>query len=352
VRRLAFVAVLTLVACTQGGARLSVDVRTDLSPGHEFTGAHTVLDARGVDHLPSPSEDWLRGARVAELDGLARGSHTLDVTLLSGTTVVASRRVSISLLDDLAVTVVIPRSCAGVTCPGAGDPASATTCVDGRCASPACGTSGAPPCPGCTTAGDCAPSPIDCAPTECSSATCLRAPDDARCTAGLTCDVVAGCVSPADAGTPDAGALDAGPPDAGPSDAATDLGPPPPWDGGPYASCTTCTHDSDCPVGSLCFHDPHEMTQLDCFQVGIGSCPSVVYTYGVKAFSIDGTSGMACIPVAACSAMRAFGAPCTIADDCGTRGACGGPPGRCTYACGADHDCLAGTCGLATRVCE
>lgn len=331
------VAALSLLAasCGQAGLRLTVDVRTDLSPTMEFGGVHAMLDAHGVDHLPVAADDWMRGARVAELDGLAPGAHTLDVSLMQGGRTVVTRRVDVTMRADLAVTVVMARSCAGIVCPGTGDAPDAITCVDGRCASPACGTAGGPACPMCTGDADCAVSSVVCAPTRCSSGTCLRTPDDALCASGLLCDVAAGCVSP-----------------SGDGGAGGDGGLSPIL---PLRTCQPCAHDAECGTGFGCLL--RSGTTAECLPrpgvappIDADGCTHILDP-AAGLVTVDGATGTFCVPPVRCAVLLAWGMPCTMDHDCGVTGT----GGRCTTAGTCSYECTTGfNCPSAcdTNVCR
>lgn len=253
--RAALVAIV-LTGCSSG-LSLTVDLRTDLAPVTEITGVRTMLDGAEIDHVPRLGEAWLSGARVAEFTPVTPGAHVVVVSLYSGARLVARRDVALTIATSYAVTVVITHSCASITCPQAGDPASATTCVNGACASPSCGTTGAPPCPMCTSDASCPPPRATCATAMCSTGACLDAPHDDRCSSGQICDVALGCVI----GTPhaDGGTGDGGPPrdGGGGHDGGHDAGPPPcvpDCSGRVCGADPTCGESCgpDCSAGATC----------------------------------------------------------------------------------------------------
>lgn len=149
----------------------------------------TVLDASRAEALAT-------GVRVAEVGGLAAGTHVVTVRLLVGDAEVARRSVRVPLPRgaSVATTVVITQSCRGVECPGPADDPSQTECHGGRCVSPACTDEGPVGCGGCTSDEDCA-SAVPCVVGTCASGACLSVPDDARCTddRGGRCDPIEGC---------------------------------------------------------------------------------------------------------------------------------------------------------------
>ncbi|RLB53151.1 MAG: hypothetical protein DRJ42_12705 [Deltaproteobacteria bacterium] len=134
-------AVLTFgSACGDENVEIFVDVQTDLVPGTDFDQVSTELlsdEARPPERSSrisaGPADDFVAGHRVAEFADLAKGTYTLRVTLTLADAPVVSERLLIQLVSDRAVTVEIDGACAGVVCPGPGDPAGATECVAGAC---------------------------------------------------------------------------------------------------------------------------------------------------------------------------------------------------------------------------
>ena len=189
-------------AASCGGATtyaLSVDLRTDLVPGVEFGRVVTeVDDGLTTDHGASePASDYVAGTRIADFGDLAEGSPLVRVQLLAidGAPLV-SRLSRIALKKDYALTVVVTRSCAGVTCPlPDGDPA-ATTCVAGRCAAPECTPETPESCPSaeCTSEGSCR-TENRCLAPKCDHGVCLFPPNDGLCEEGSTCNPTDGCLA-------------------------------------------------------------------------------------------------------------------------------------------------------------
>ncbi len=223
---------LSVLGCSSDAPELVVELRTDLHPGEEFDGIHLELFA---DSTPGPGEtpvrmltagaarmdDFFDGGRVGEIGDLAVGTYALRASLTLLGAAVAATQYTVEIHASTAVTVVITRDCAGVSCPGAGDPASAVRCLGGVCATADCepGTAGCGP-------NECA-GPPDCPPlAECAVATCLDGacfyrPDDASCSGGERCNVVRGCEEVPDGGPPpmDGAVLDGGQ-DGGAADGA------------------------------------------------------------------------------------------------------------------------------------
>jgi len=213
--------VLTTGSCSEDGNRLIVDLRTDLAPGIEFgTGwAQLTPDGGAAQTVPALVGDvFSAGMRVAEWDALAPGMYTLSVAALDnfGTAVVA-REVRVDLRGDLAVTVVLSRSCREVVCPGTGDLPSQSTCAIGRCVEPECSELTPDACGPDTCSDDAmCTSASACGVGTCVEGGCLDLPDDSLCAPDEVCQSSIGCVPrDVDAGPMDAGvdAADAG--DAG-----------------------------------------------------------------------------------------------------------------------------------------
>lgn len=300
-------AVLALAACT-GSRTLIVDVRTDLVAGVEFTAVRTeVVDEAGGgatlgarDRAAFASEDWFGGQRVAELSDIAPEEYAVRVTLLrpDGATT-ASRLVRVRATASYALTVVITRDCAGVTCPSAGDDPAATTCFGGRCVDPRCGSPDAPDsCPSaeCTLDGHCPDAPVACASPRCVEAVCLYMQNDA-CAAGEYCDLELGC-RPLPSTTD--GGRDAG------ADGGTDGG-------------TGCVEGATCDPGEPC---------------AVGR---VVCEDGTPRCAVDG-------PAPADTVCRAAAGPCDVEERCGGATSC--PPDDLAAA-GVECRASAGECDAA-----
>jgi hypothetical protein len=209
--------VVGLLGCSAETVELQVDLRTDYAPGVEFDRVQTSVDdgepfeAVALDERGAASE-YLRGIRVAEIDGLSPGRHELRVALARSEdgTVVAARELVVRLDASTTVTVTLARSCEAVECPGPGDDPSATVCVAGRCQPPECDGG---PCGelDCTVDTDCDGSGLaECASPRCEDGVCLTFRDDSACGPGEFCAPVDGC-RPAEA--TDGGVGDAGVPE-------------------------------------------------------------------------------------------------------------------------------------------
>ncbi len=210
--------VLSIALCGCGDdatPSLIVDLKTDLVPVVEFVGASTEVSSApfvagaargpGVEVVVSGDQDFLRGVRIAEIDGLSAGPLYVRVSALAaGGGVVVGRVTSVNLRGRLALTVVLTRTCSGVTCPPEGAP-NLIACHGGRCVDPACSPEDPTACGDgqCDSAHPCAAGP-PCVALTCASGACLATPDDAACLATQRCDVTLGCVA-RDMMTPDAG---------------------------------------------------------------------------------------------------------------------------------------------------
>ncbi|MBX3270465.1 MAG: hypothetical protein KF729_09405 [Sandaracinaceae bacterium] len=197
------VGLVTLAGCEPGTVDLAVDLRTDFLPGIEFVAVRTELGGTGAstERAALGDRSFLTGARVAELNGLAPGTHFVRLTLVDGFgDPVAERPFLIEALSSRAVTVVVSRNCAGRTCP------SGQTCFGGQCADERC-LYDEPGCPReCAMASDC-PVLAACAIARCEAGICLYRADDTACDAGTYCRPECGCIplppSPGDASAPD-----------------------------------------------------------------------------------------------------------------------------------------------------
>jgi hypothetical protein len=201
-------ALLAAPGCAPAPHTIHVDVRTDLAPGIEFSVSHVDVFADGsrahaiasVDHAALAGESYLRGQRVADLP-IADGDYDVHVVLLGALAApVVDRVVKAHVAADLSITVVLTRSCRGVTC------AASESCVGGRCVSPTC--TGAACMPECTSAATCTGGAA-CASPSCVDGACFYAGVGGACPSGDWCNPDTGC-------EPLPGATDAGPtPDAG-----------------------------------------------------------------------------------------------------------------------------------------
>lgn len=197
---------LSSLGC-DGGARLLVDLRTDLVPGVEIDEAvTTVTRPAGVSAQRvslSRADDLLAGVRIADLDGVS-GEVELRVAVHRGGAEVLSRPVRVRVTGRRGVTVTLSRDCRGVTCPDGGD-ANAAACLGGRCVAPECTEDARrPECTeGCGSDPECG-APEGCVTPRCVDGVCLRERDDGVCAPDEACVPDEGCrpTTPPDGGAP------------------------------------------------------------------------------------------------------------------------------------------------------
>lgn len=230
--RLVALAALAALGCTGDRLSLVVDLKTDLVPNEEFVRVRSELFADvptatatplAADETPAATlstDRLVSGARVGELADLAPGEPVLRVSLIARDgSVVLDRLARIHLQASRVVTLVLTRSCLGVTCPDGG------SCVAGECTDASCTEEDPAGCPmaECAMDDECPAPSVSCATRRCVSGVCLALGDDARCASEQFCHPSRGCQDRtisapdggADAGPPpppeDGGALDAGP---------------------------------------------------------------------------------------------------------------------------------------------
>ena len=207
-----------------------MDLRSDYRPSVDVDRVEVFLElGEGLERREEASltnsDDLLGGHRVAEYDELAPGRYSLRLVVYREGTALVTRRVSVDLQDSLAITVVVSRSCEGVSCPQSGDPALATECIGGTCEPPECLPESPTSCLGsCRVDLDC-PGLGRCGTGVCIETACYVEANDTVCPSGecradLTC-------APFDAGGEDV-AVDVGTDVGPPPDAGFDSGPPPP----------------------------------------------------------------------------------------------------------------------------
>lgn len=215
-----------LVSCSDTTIGLSINVRTDLSPGNEFQRVVASLVGEGVERELGSTGDFITGVRVADFEDLEPNeSRTVRVDLLDAAGALVVRgEVLVNHREDRGLVVVVTRDCRDVSCAEA-----ATTCRGGGCVPVDCvdGTQPSCPEPECRSEGDC-PAADACSAAQCAEGVCLYAPLAGGCGDDEYCDPDQGCVivmTLPDAGPMDAGvdARDAGS-DAG-FDAGGDVGP-------------------------------------------------------------------------------------------------------------------------------
>jgi len=190
---------LLLAGCSESEHELIVEVRSDLSPGIEFVAARArLVDPRREETaVATVGTPFAEGVRLAEWAALPSGSYELEVDAIDvNGDVVVARTVRIDLAEDLAVTVVLSRSCADVVCPSDGDMPNQTTCASGRCVDPSCSDVATASCgaPQCDSDDACIP-PSPCAVASCVEGGCFFPPDDSLCMPGQTCLPESGCTT-------------------------------------------------------------------------------------------------------------------------------------------------------------
>ncbi len=193
--------------CPTAELVVAVDVRTDFAPGVEFVTVRTESSTSREDLVAGGAsmrvelgafrgDDFLDGRRVAELSPIAAGSTYIRVSLLDTSgSIVVDRVTVIDVRENTGVVVVLSRRCAGVRCPGPADDPEETTCSNGQCVRPDCGSGSSIACgaPACSIDADC--SAASCAVARCADGTCLVRPSDTLCMAEERCDGEAGCVA-------------------------------------------------------------------------------------------------------------------------------------------------------------
>ena len=200
VTRLALLA-LALAGCAPAPATLVVSVRTDLVPGVELAAVETVvIDGFALEVLRNrvpalAADDYLAGVEVARDSDLTPGPYDVRVTLLdSSDTTVLERRVRVDVATTRDELITLTRTCAGVTCPGAGEDVALSECLAGRCVTVGCNDEHPERCADteCAEDADCPAMGSACVQASCVEGSCLYAPDDTIC-AGARCDFIDGC---------------------------------------------------------------------------------------------------------------------------------------------------------------
>lgn len=188
-----WLALLLLTACDPTST-LVLDLRTDLEPGLEFDRVEadiTTADGATFEvRVPVEEADYGRGVRLAELDSLMPGSVRIEGRLLLGDELTAERPLIAELSEGrFGISLLLTKSCFGVTCSDA-----ELTCVGQRCVEPTCAPENPDSCfdePQCEVDGDCtAP---DCATPICAEGVCLSVPDTQACLEDEVCLLSAGC---------------------------------------------------------------------------------------------------------------------------------------------------------------
>lgn len=187
------VGVLVLLAgCPTPGRTLRVDVRTDLSVTTEFDALEVEIsgpESRRADAVADPATDYLLGSRIARFDQLPQGEYAVTVRLTRAGEPITSSRALVAVRGSHAVTLVVTRSCIGVTC------GESERCWNRECVPASCTPETPEPCPDpiCAIDADCGGGVMRCLAGECFS------PRDAACPTSASVAPVVGCVRPLEA---------------------------------------------------------------------------------------------------------------------------------------------------------
>ena len=348
--------------CAEGQSALYVDVRTDLSPGNEFASIRTEISREpfevsgatsedAVDAFARSEADFVAGVRVADVESVAPGTRYVRVSLLDDRgDAVADRTSIVDVRGRVAMITVISRACRGVECPIPGGDPSLTTCVGGRCETPACTPLTPEACAETPTAcvghGDCVTS-VGCARGFCAGSECFILGDHTRCASDEWCDPGVGCV-------PRAGIMRDGGPmcpatetscadgDDDDCDGLTDCADPDCVgvacdDGSACTEADVCTDTRRCAGQPIVCDDGNECTDDTC-DASSGACTSVPNTAPCDdGFFCNGSDACA---AGSCSAHSA--PPCGMfcnettrsCDECVMDSDCGAPTLGAWSACG------------------
>jgi hypothetical protein len=365
---------LAASACSERAEGLVVSLQTDFVPALEFDSVRARVAGDTLETGVSAEDSFARGRLVAVFDDLQPSRHELNVDLMQGSAVVATRRVSVQFSGSLLVNVVISRSCRDVVC------GERETCVAGVCASPQCVTGAEPECPRrqCSVGSDCMSSTA-CVEPSCAAGICLETDSSSRCATGEVCVPDRGCVgrpTESDAGQGlDARGADVGAPDAlAPTDAGT-------------CDATTCTagpcETATCVAGRCERASTCGATEMCCSGVCSTDC-GMVACAGRPAGEVCRPSAGACDVEERCdggptcpadalapasTTCRAAAGECDVAERC-TSGTAACPPnafegdgtpcsmgscdglGMCSGACVPGARCNTGNpCEVGQRVC-
>ncbi len=341
---------LFILSCSGDDFQLLVELKTDLVAGRQFVGVRTEVGPMGLpgtpdfsaDRVATTGESFLGGQRIAEFDGVPKGTHEVRVRLLDATgAVVAERTTIMTMSGTYALTVLVTGSCRDVVCPNAGEDAALTACVGGRCVDPRCSPETPEFCGalGCADDTEC-PDSVSCGSGSCVDSECFVVLDDASCAPNEVCVPVDGCVPSLD--TSDAG------PDCPASETSCTDGLDDDCDGDIDCADADCAGVS-CDDGSVCTTD--DACQSD------GTC-------GGTAIDCDDGNDCtddSCDPVEGCHSTNNTadcddGSWCNGTDSCadGTCSAHASPPcpSFCNEstmlceACGSDTDCGSVTTGM------
>lgn len=224
---------------------LLVDVRTDFAQSVEFSEVTVEVGSEIQRYVPTVSENFLAGARVARFE---TEEDQVDVRVVlftsEGDRVIQRRARAIVTAGTTIVTVVLSRSCENVECPTAGAP-SESECDNGVCVAPECTVESRDACSNtCTDESTCAVASESCGRNTCREGSCLFEATAGACTADEACIPGRGCVMRAPV-VSDAGVLDVGVADVGVVDVGVDAG----MDAGSCVSGVACERPGACEEG-------------------------------------------------------------------------------------------------------
>jgi hypothetical protein len=162
---------------------LLVDLRTDLlAPGEVDEIVIELASSSGGPALRTvtlplvAAQPLDSGVRAAEFADLSPGTFVVRAQRDRGDDAVARVAQEAVLVEGRnAITLLVTRTCMDIDCPALADALAETSCLGGRCVTPACAAAGAPSCGEmeCATASECATAP-GCASAECVSGVCFQ----------------------------------------------------------------------------------------------------------------------------------------------------------------------------------
>lgn len=366
-----------LLASCSGGSVLTVRVATGLVPGPEFSHVETEIIENNVsldtahslqaeETVAAYGQSYARGYTVATFSGMARGLHTIRVTLWrpDGTKLI-QKRMRITMDGDFVVTVALTRDCVDVECPAPGGSAAFTECLAGRCVSPDCNPPQESAACGdvtfCNEATECGET-SSCAMRNCFLGVCHPEPIAEACEITQWCDpdVGQGCVP---FPITDGGVADGGVPDAGADAEVIACGractPADDLCSGGYWDCSgstpVCARLGRRPVGTVCAEDRACDAHGECVMCREGAaCRIGCATGTVSCASGTEQCVLPIIPAFAPALTHcAFGTACVGDDACGTGDLCTSA-GECVACVDGDicnDGCALGTLDCATGAC-
>lgn len=207
---IALLAVLSLALPGCSGEAVSdstllLQLETDLLPGVEFVGVEAdlfpdlaSLDGEALDRRTNYAlESSMFPLPVADFEVGSSGSRVLRVRLRGASGRTRLERIAIvEVSGTRTATVIMTRSCEGISCPGSGDSATDIACLGGRCVDPRCGPESPEFCPAaeCSSPVDC-PAVAACADRRCDFGVCLPTVRALSCGQDQFCNPDVGCVA-------------------------------------------------------------------------------------------------------------------------------------------------------------